>query len=243
MTSGRHSRSIAGMTTPVLPANPRLVLFDLDDTLCDYASARARRLEIAFGIAFETSGIPADVEIASLVSESIEIHPHSTEHFGELLGRHGIAGDGAIRAAREWYSNHRFHTLELFNDAVKTLEHVRAYPGVETIGLVTNGPSDVQRCKIELLGVEPFVDFILVSEEFGHWKPEPEIFLEAMRLGRAMPEQTIFVGDSAENDIAGAQSAGIAGIWINPGDRTWDQTCSPPTRTVKSLAEVRELFR
>jgi putative hydrolase of the HAD superfamily len=230
------------MMTPALPSTPRLVLFDLDDTLCDYAGARARRLEIAFGLAAERSGGALDVDFAVLIEESIAIHPHSTEHFGELLGRHGIADAQAVRAAREWYAGHRFHTLALFEDAVQTLETARALPSVQRIGLVTNGPSDTQRCKIDLLGVEPYVDFVLVSEEFGVWKPDPGIFAEALRLGEAAAEETIFIGDSAEHDIAGAQAAGIAAIWINPGGHAWDQRAPEPARTIGTLAELRELF-
>ena len=32
------------------------------------------------------------------------------------------------------------------------------------IGIVTNGPTEVQRAKLELLGVDRLVDFVLVSE-------------------------------------------------------------------------------
>jgi putative hydrolase of the HAD superfamily len=230
------------MMTPSLPSAPRVVLFDLDDTLCDYAGARARRLEIAFGIASEQAGVALDADVAVLIEESIAIHPHSTEHFRELLGRHGIADAQAVRAAREWYAGHRFHTLALFDDAIETVAAARAVSSVERIGLVTNGPSDTQRCKIDLLGIEPYVDFILVSEEFGVWKPEPGIFAEALRLGGAEPGEAIFIGDSAEHDIAGAQAAGIAAIWINPAGRGWDQRAPEPARTIGTLAELRELL-
>jgi putative hydrolase of the HAD superfamily len=230
------------MSTPPLPAAPRLVLFDLDDTLCDYANARARRLEIAFRIASERSGVELDTDMPALIEESIAIHPHSTEHFSDLLGRHGIADEQAVAAARDWYGSHQFHTLALFEDAMQTLETVRAFPSVERIGLVTNGPSEVQRCKIELLGVEASVDFILVSEEFGVWKPDPGIFVEALRLGGAGSEEAVFIGDSAEQDIAGAQAAGIAGIWIDPAGRGWEQPFPAPACSVASLAEIRGLF-
>lgn len=230
------------MTTPPLPVAPRLVLFDLDDTLCDYASARARRLEIAFRIAFEEAGIELDADIAELVAESIVLHPHSTEHFGELLRKRGVESERAVLAARQWFGSNRFHTLALYEDSLLTLETVRSHAAIERIGLVTNGPTEVQRRKIELLGIERYLDFIVVSEEFGHWKPEPEIFAEALRLGRAAADETIFIGDSSENDIAGAQAAGIAGIWINPTGQEWDQSCPAPTRSVTCLAEVRQLL-
>jgi putative hydrolase of the HAD superfamily len=219
-----------------------LVLFDLDDTLCDYAGARYRRLEQAFRQAFTSAAVPPPDDFAPLIAESIALHPHSTEHFAELLAIHGITAEEAVRAAREWYGQNRFHTLALFPDTVMTLETVRRLPGVERIGMITNGPTEVQRRKIELLGLEPYLDFILISEEFGCWKPDPAIFAEALRLGGATAGEAVFIGDSAEHDMTGAHAAGIASIWINPAGAGWHLPCPAPAHVVTSLAGVRELL-
>lgn len=229
------------MTAAHLPNPLRLVLFDLDDTLCDYAGARFRRLEQAFRRAFASAGLVPPDDLAPLIAESIALHPHSTEHFPELLARYGI-GDDAVRMAREWYGGNRFHTLALFPDAVATLDAVRRLPGVERIGMITNGPTEVQRRKIELLELEPHVDFILISEEFGCWKPDPAIFAEALRLGGAAADEAVFIGDSAEHDMTGAHAAGIAGIWINPSGLPWKLPCPAPAHAAASLAGVRNLL-
>lgn len=221
---------------------PELVLFDLDDTLCDYAGARARRLRRAFERAAERAGVPLPDDLAPMIAESIAIHPHGTEHFGELLERHGIAGDDAVRAAREWYGTNRFHSLALFPDAVETLIAVRNAQPDRRIGMITNGPSDVQRAKIELLAIEAHVDFIIVSEEFGAWKPDPAIFNEALRLGATPPESAIFIGDSAEHDMAGAHASGIEAVWMNPAGHPWPSPPPAPRYIVSSLADVRTLL-
>ena len=46
--------------------------------------------------------------------------------------------------------------------------------------MITNGPADVQSAKIDLLGLRPYFDFCLISGEFGFWKPDRQIFLEAL---------------------------------------------------------------
>ena len=106
------------------------------------------------------------------------------------------------------------------------------------IGIVTNGPTEVQHAKLELLGIDRLVDFVLVSEEFGVAKPDPAIFREALRLAGVRPEEAIFVGDSVEFDMAGARAAGIPTIWLNRQQRPWTELGPPPTREIRSLADL-----
>src|SRR4051795_7899125 len=88
----------------------RLILFDLDDTLCDYASARRERLRIAFSGALDTAG-KTGVDLDRLVGDSIAIHPHGTDHFPELLNRYGVGDPALAEAAGVWYQTNRFHGL------------------------------------------------------------------------------------------------------------------------------------
>lgn len=225
---------------PLEPA-PVLVLFDLDDTLCDYASARASRLRTAFGMAL--AGVPGgnDVHLDQLIAESLAIHPHASDHFGELLARYGVEDEAAIRAARSWYHTNRFLGLALFADAASILWAIRAALPGRRIGLVTNGPAEVQRDKIALLGLAPQVDFAIISGEFGIAKPDPAIFHEALRRGDATAEETIFIGDSPEYDVAGARAAGIPVIWMNRSGIPWPAP-SPPPAEVRSLEEIAVLL-
>jgi putative hydrolase of the HAD superfamily len=228
-------------TDPISPP-PALVLFDLDDTLCDYAGARQIRLRTAFSHALALQTDMDEATLRVLIADSLEMHPHGTDHFADLFQQHGLGGAEEGAVAAEWYRAHRLHSLALFADAIETLTAVRqALPG-RRIGLVTNGPSDIQRAKIAHLGVETQVDFIIVSEEFGVWKPEPAIFAEALRLGAAAPDDAIFIGDSAEHDIAGAQAAGIRTIWINPAQSSWPLESPGPDYDVANLSDVRRLL-
>jgi len=110
------------------------------------------------------------------------------------------------------------------------------------LGIVTNGPAEVQRAKLELLGIEKLVDFVIVSEEFGVAKPEPEIFYEALWRAGVDADEAVFVGDSAEFDIAGAHGAGIAPVWVNRNELKWIESGSPPVRQVRSLDQLPQLL-
>jgi HAD superfamily hydrolase (TIGR01549 family) len=231
--------------TPVVdPINPppSLVLFDLDDTLCDYAGARAGRLRAAFTTALAHRGDDTtSIDLDQLVAESIAIHPHASDHFGTLLGRYGVIDPEVIQQVRGWYHTNRFLGLRLFGGAVELLQAIRdSLPG-RRIGLVTNGPAEVQRDKIALLELLPSVDFALISGEFGTAKPEPAIFEEALRLGNACAGEAIMIGDSPEFDIAGARAANIRAVWVNRTGADWPGA-PPPPFTVRSFAEIATML-
>ncbi len=243
-------RMASRLPSPISPP-PKLVLFDLDDTLCDYTGARALRLRLAFSldldpeVAGASSVARAERDLDRMVDDSLALHPHGADHFPVLFRRHGILAEGAAEAAMRWYREHRFHGLRLFDDAVSTLAAVRQAgtgAGVQRIGLVTNGPAEVQRAKLELLGVTSLVDFAIVSEEFGAWKPDPSIFREALRLGDATAAEAVFVGDSAEHDMAGAHAAGIRSIWVNRTGRPWSTGAPSPDYEIPDLRSLLPLL-
>jgi HAD superfamily hydrolase (TIGR01549 family) len=226
------------MTVPAMTL--KLILFDVDDTLCDYAGARKLRLRHAFNAAFSSGCHAVRINLDAVIAESIAIHPHGTDHFHELLGRYGVESADAIAEAQNWYQTNRFFGLRLFPDAVETLTVSRR--DGRSVGLITNGPADVQRAKIELLDLERHVDFVLISGEFGKAKPDPGIFEEGLRLGGVTADEALFIGDSPEFDIAGACAAGIRSIWVNRTGRGWSYSGCRPDQEVTDLASLRTLL-
>ena len=232
-----------------LDPKPKAVFFDLDDTLCDYAAAREARLRRAFTLAPD-GGIRSrePIDLDCMIAESIRMHPHGADHFAELFARFGIADAGEAQAAADWYRKNRFHNLRLLPEVETVFLRVREAVSrddpraARPIGIVTNGPTEVQHAKLELLGIDRLVDFVLVSEEFGVAKPDPAIFHEALRLAGVRPQEAVFVGDSVEFDMAGAQAASIPTVWLNRQQQAWTNSGPPPTREIRSLAELPQLL-
>src|SRR5919109_3159761 len=108
---------------PITPP-PRLILFDLDDTLCDYARARALRLRLAFSLDLlevgADGGPKAERDLDHMIADSLAMHPHGCEHFPELFRRPGIADPAIAESASNWYRANRYHGLALFADAATT---------------------------------------------------------------------------------------------------------------------------
>jgi putative hydrolase of the HAD superfamily len=221
------------------------VLFDLDDTLCDYAAARLLRLRIAFaGPDAARPRVDPDV-LERMIAASLAIQPHGADHFADLFAAHGIADPAAAAEAARWYRENRFHGLRMFPDAAATIAAVRRWGGNRptAIGIVTNGPADVQREKIRLLGVEALADFALVSGEFGAWKPDRAIFAEALRLAGVGAADALMVGDSLAHDVAGARDAGIRSVWVNRAGRERAVGDPEPDHEIRDVAELLALPR
>lgn len=226
---------------PFDPA-PGVILLDLDDTLCDYTSARNLRLRIAFAGATE---LPQDSpELDPLIDDSVAIQSHGTDHFRSLLARHGYPDNDRADAAAAWYRAHRFHGLQLFPESLDVLAQLRR--GTEgqtnrTLGIITNGPAEVQRAKVDLLQIRPLVDFVIISGEFGVNKPDPAIYAEGLRQAGVSAGDAVFVGDSVEHDMAGAHNSGLRTVWVNRRGLDWEMPWRAPDRQVRSIGELPRL--
>lgn len=208
---------------------PSLVVFDLDDTLCDHDGSLWIRLDFSFAEVFPDEG-----ERQKVVQHSIQHSAWGTDHFPDVFASFGVTDGDAIRNATERYRSDRYRGLELFNDAVPALERVRE---IGPVGLITNGPTDIQQPKIDLLGIESHFNFVLISESVGIWKPDPEIFWMGLEIAGVDPEDAIYVGDSPTADVPGARAAGMTAVWMNRAGSEWAGETEPDLE-VRDLSEL-----
>lgn len=220
-------------TQSLLVPRPRLVLFDLDNTICDYRTARTLRTRHAFEPWFSA---PDDLDEA--VHVAMQYATEGDEHLAEVLADFGITGADVAERARERFIEDRLRGLELFAEA---LDVVTAISEVAAVGMITNGPTTIQRAKIERFQLEAHFPVIIVSEEVGCWKPDPRIFAIALEQTGHEPSEAIYVGDSADHDIPGARAAGMRSVWINRWGTTWPGG-EPPDAAVGTLTELLPLL-
>jgi FMN hydrolase / 5-amino-6-(5-phospho-D-ribitylamino)uracil phosphatase len=215
-------------TPPRLTPRPKLVLFDLDRTIADFDGARLARTQYAFEPHF-TDRDRLDQAVADALAHTSE----GSDFFEQVLAAHGVSEPRLVDEARQRYIEDRYRGLRLFDD---TLEVLAAVAEVAAVGLVTNGPTAIQRPKIELLEIEPHFPIIVVSEEVGVWKPDPAIFEIALERTGIAAADAIYVGDSAEHDVPGAHAAGLRAVWINRLGIDWPGARPPD-------AEIRDLYQ
>jgi HAD superfamily hydrolase (TIGR01549 family) len=207
---------------------PRVVIFDLDDTLCDHSFSVHSKVRYSF-----EPYIPAEL-LDEAVSMALARSRWGSEHFADVFMELGVTDEEAIADARARYVSDRFRNLMLYDDALTSVEMIKE---VANIGMITNGPTDIQQPKIDLLKIEHLFPFILISGSVGIWKPDPAIFEMALEKAGASPEEAIYVGDSPIADVPGAHSVGMRPVWMNRAGIEWPGE-EPPHLEVRTMTEL-----
>jgi HAD superfamily hydrolase (TIGR01549 family) len=99
-----------------------------------------------------------------------------------------------------------------FGDAAPALAELRAL-GLRLVcasNWDVSLPEVLARC-----GLDRSLDGVVTSAEVGSRKPHPAIFEAALNRARCRPGEAVYVGDTPEEDLAGAQAAGIRALIID----------------------------
>jgi putative hydrolase of the HAD superfamily len=215
----------------------RAVLFDVDFTLCrpgpELGPDGYRALGREYGLELD----PARYDRARLAAiDDLQRHPeldHDEEiwlRFTEDIvrgmgGAGGAVGEIATRIVRRWEQAAHF---ELYDDALPVLRalHRRRLK----LGLVSNTSRDLGAF-VRHFALE--VDGWITSGSHGKAKPSPLIFRAALELVGCPAECAVMVGDSPEDDVAGARAVGMRAVLVDRTGRFPDA----PDR-IESLAEL-----
>jgi FMN phosphatase YigB (HAD superfamily) len=96
-------------------------------------------------------------------------------------------------------------------------------------------------------GLASLVTALVDSYCVGAEKPDPAIFHAALKTLRAMPETTVFVGDSLRRDGEGARRVGMRFIWMVPhGVHATEARAAadqPVEHAVTQLSELMTILR
>jgi len=125
-------------------------------------------------------------------------------------------------------------TFVLFDDVLSTLKMLKERKLI--LGLLTNATKDMISIHRKL-GLEPYLDFVVTSEEAGADKPNPPIFLAALSQAKVNASEAIHVGDQYKLDIVGARRVGVTPILIDRYD-LYPQVNDCPR--IHSLTELTE---
>lgn len=126
-------------------------------------------------------------------------------------------------------------------------EIVRYLAAKYPLTVVTNGFVEVQYEKFEKSGLKDCFAHIVLSEEVGCQKPNPQIMHVAIeknkqQLPDLQPSEVIMIGDSFSSDIAGANATGIDTIWLAQSDNITDEQRKVATHIVTSLQEIKQIL-
>ncbi len=153
-----------------------------------------------------------------------EVAPHLNRLLGAAFTWLGLAvGAGDVDACSRLFFQESCHGLAVYDDARALLASLRMR-GYRT-GVVTNAifPAVLFVPKVNELGLAGYIDSFVSSADVGLAKPNPSPFLRALAEIQVEPQDALFVGDTAETDVAGARAAGMRAVLLERSDRARDR--------------------
>jgi putative hydrolase of the HAD superfamily len=113
------------------------------------------------------------------------------------------------------------------------------------LGILTNvGSYELVKLRYEREGLLNLFDVVIASQAFPWRKPSRRIFEAACYLLGVKPAETVYVGDDAQLDIAGAKAAGLRAIQVLKYAREKSQLADAWIESIEELpAAIEKLMR
>lgn len=242
----------------------KAIYFDLDDTLCGYWDASKTGLRETFE-RVPIRGVTTDHAIQAW-GAVFQAFAGQLKGIDELYDAYLTSGEGTrthqmqltlaaldiedeelAATLSQTYMERRDANLKLFHDALDVLEILsKSYK----IGLITNGPADIQNQEIDTTGIRQYLSAIFIEGEQRVGKPEKIVFDRAATAMDCTPDELLMVGNSLHHDILPAIRYGWATAWtlresdVPPSSKTGKPEQIPSTGPMPDLiiANLSELL-
>ncbi len=162
-----------------------------------------------------------------------------------MLIRRSLGSDGReilSRVLETFLAHYREHLLDTTVPYPGVRDSLSGQDGAFEMAVLTNKPIDMTRTILDGLSLSRhFVD-VRGGDSFGSKKPDPEGLLRIMNQRRTTPAETLMVGDSV-NDVLAGQGAGVATCGVTYGLGAEGFADHPPDFTIDRFPELFERIR
>ena len=204
----------------------RAIIFDLDDTLYDpmqpFNQAYQKHLpqmaaEVSVNQFYLKSRAISDALFEKQQLGQIDINEVLKIRIIEAANAFGYeVTEDLSMAFQDTYAYYQGHLtlLEGYAAFFKKCQEQGIF-----LGVITNGPGDLQRKKLHSLQLDQYIPekYWLISGEVDLMKPQREIFEYYQKVHQL--DRAIYVGDSFENDVVGANQVNWPVYWFNHRQR------------------------
>jgi len=225
----------------------KAAVFDLDHTLFDrYATIR----KIINIIDIEASPFDTDVP-KNKIADIFEYCDRHFVHLGWDRMYDEFSSRGILKQEIKKENFFRTHIRPLYMTAAEPFPFTKSVlkelknMGLK-VGLITNGPHELQYKKLELLGITELFDEIIVGGDTPYPKPDTRIFEDMAKRMNLTPDEMLYIGDNPENDIEPSRKVGYIPVWIKTtGTWVFPQIEKPELQaeTVAAIPEIIEKLR
>lgn len=197
----------------------KAVILDLDDTLYAFEPLHEEAMERVCDYACKELGITAQQ-----FEDAYAFGKNETKRMlGDVASSHNrvlycqkaleYLGVSVVPMSLRMYDIYWGTILErmCLRDGAKEFLGRMHEQGVKVL-ICTDLTVHIQHRKIETLGIENDIDYLVTSEEAGREKPSLEIFTFCLEKLGLSAEEVCCIGDSPVRDVEGARAAGIQAI-------------------------------
>ncbi len=194
----------------------RLFLFDLDGTLVDSREDIVRAVNAA--MTRMSLPAPSPAEVIRFVGDGMEPLIQRL-----LLKITGVEPDlsqisTGVRLMLEEYRNHLIGTTSLYPGVRETLDAIQG----AKMGLISNKQEELCRRVLAAFGLTDRFCVVLGGDSLPQRKPDPAPLLHAMSRCGIPPAETVMVGDSVADILAG-KAAGVSTCGVSYGFRSREE--------------------
>ena len=144
-------------------------------------------------------------------------------------------------ALAEAFSDDFFSVIPTKNRLMPHAYEVLEYlAGKYNLYILSNGFQELQCHKMRSAGIDRFFKKIVLSDDIGILKPWPEIFHFALSATQSEVRDSLMIGDSWENDVAGAKGVGMHQVFYNVTGK--EELPFQPTYHISNLKELMQIL-
>lgn len=225
----------------------KVILWDIDGTLLDFAMAEQYAIRKCFSI----------YGLGTCTDEMLARYSAINKQYWERLERRELTREQVLTGRfREFFAAEGLDEscVEAFNKEYQVrlgdriffcdngYEVVKSLRGKVLQYAVTNGTRAAQERKLERSGLARLFDGVFISEQIGADKPGTAFFDAVWReIGYYDGREVAIVGDSLTSDMQGGNNAGILSFWYNPKGKV-NNTNVRIDREIRNLEELKELI-
>ncbi len=185
----------------------RCVLFDFDGVLRNWDYDQAN-VGVTYGIsldAFRDAAFAPETVVPVIRGEIT--HEEWVSNIGRILKIR--FPDKDVKGALETWSSRAGELVP------EVLEIVRECKSKLPVALMSNATSRLNQ-DLKTLGLDGLFDYVINASEVGFIKPEPEIYLHALKLVGVEPHEAFFTDDLPENVNAAEQLGYVGHVFTTP---------------------------
>ena len=184
------------------------VIFDLDDTLYsekEYVKSGYRQIAKSFP------------DIENMEQKLWKAFQDGKPAIDEVMRSEGRL-DRESKEKALWIYRNQVPEIHLYQGVREMLGRLNL---TKKLGMITDGRPEGQRAKIEVLGISPFFDTIIITDELGgvQWrKPNPEAFRMIQKKWDFPFEEIVYIGDNPQKDFIAPETLHMQSLFFRNKD-------------------------